>query len=69
MILGRSSFWELEAHWGSVEKRKAKTTPFGINLMRRPVLSRAAQGGSEDCLLNTAGQAATSNCSISNKSA
>jgi len=26
------------------KKRKEKTTPFGVNLMRSPVLYRAAQG-------------------------
>jgi len=32
------------------KKRKEKTTPFGVNLMRSPVLYRAAQGRNALCL-------------------
>ena len=40
-----------------------------VNSMKSPGLYWAAQWGSVDCLLDTAGQAAKLNCRISSKSA
>jgi len=42
--MGLENLWLPNLRWASVrKKRKEKTTPFGVNLMRRQLIHRAAQ--------------------------